>query len=136
MGYRKRNIDPDPVCPTCGKYKEYRVLHGVYIKHGRVYNRPARNWTTKIIFSKRLNKFISRKIADENPTVRTRVNKKKYRIPFDRVRKYAFCSDPFHDYISKEDRPKEKVIPPKVHNPDLTEKKKLMKRDLQGKHRR
>jgi ATP-dependent Lon protease len=28
------------------------------------------------------------------------------------------------------------LIPPKVHNPDLTKNKKILKRDLQGKHRR
>jgi len=47
-------------------------------------------------------------------------------------RTWAVCTHPFHDAAPPPPPP----IPPRVHNPDLADWKRTIKRELQGKDRR
>lgn len=120
----------DPMCPTCGRTTVYTRIGNAYNHHGRALVNPS--------WSYFYGRYIgSRRSRQERPTVRIRLSKKVAKIDNKGRKTYVVCADPFHDYIHPDDLPKSNPpIPPKVHHPDLTKNKKILKRDLQGKDRR
>lgn len=124
----KDNITPRSTCPTCGA--------GAYNSHrGRikvVHGRPRR-----ISSDMYYDKAWRRRAAGDRPVrIVSSIRVYGYKVVhanFGRTsRTWAECADPWHDRKPVE----HKVIPPKVHNPDLREHKQRLNRAMQGKHRR
>ena len=109
-------------CPWCGSPhwpQRYRLVHG----------RP-RSWVLRV--NKRRVKI--NHSAKSLGTYGLAANGRPYmRRPASRTT--AHCAHPFHDQVTADPEPP-RVIPPRVHNPDLAEWKQSIKRALQGKDRR
>ncbi len=113
---------PKPSCPWCGSTRwpgHYRLVNGR--PRARSF-RVAKNKVNVEHSVKGLRRYGI--AANGRPYMRGAAS-----------RTWAVCSHPFHDQFNADPEPP-RVIPPRVHNPDLAEWKQSIKRALQGKDRR
>lgn len=139
----------EPCCPWCGQHRDRRYIGG-HIQGGRARRKYALNEYRRIrLPNGKVSKYKSlvrtglvhsvrlaeKRIKIEHASgtcIRVRRGKSKPIRSLGAGRTYVFCAHPFHTAVI----PAPKVIPARVHNPDLAEMKRSLKRQLQGKDRR